>query len=65
MPAKGFWTKGRRKALSTTALTLFQVLLGGTVVGGAFGKFDVPAKGVLVLAIVVLFIVGIVSAPED
>ena len=64
-PRKTFWSKGRRRALSTTALTLFQILLGGTVLGGVLGKFGPVAKGILVGSIVILFVTGIVSAPED
>ena len=62
---KGFWSKGRRKALSSTSLTLFQVLLGGAVLGGAFGKFGLIARLALVAAIGAAFVIGILSAPDD
>ena len=62
---KTFWSKGRRRALSSTSLTLFQVLLGGTVLGGVFGRFGFVAKSVLVVSLAVLFVTGILSVPDE
>ena len=60
-----FWTKGRRKAISSTTLTLFQVLLGGSVVGGVFGRMDFWSRLALALGLVSALIIGLVAAPEE
>ena len=62
---KTFWTTGRRRALSAASLTLFQVLVGGAVVGGVMGRLELWLKAAFVASILLVFVIGIVAAPDN